>query len=80
MLTSADVISSPEVELSLLDRMGNCLGSRGQIHDNALADPLRRLNAHTQDADGLVILHPPHQGAHLGGTNIDAYNNFFHNH
>ncbi len=62
----------------LLNRMRDRLGGRGQIHDDTFADSLRRLDAHTQDADGFVILHPPHEGAHLGRSDINAYNNFFH--
>ena len=77
-LTSAEVSLQPGGLLGLLHRTGDGLRGRAQVHDDTLADALRRLDAHAQDADGLVILHTPDQRADLGRANVNASQYLFH--
>ena len=49
--------------------------SRVDIHHGALAHAGRRLYAYTQDAYTAIRLHASHDGANLGGTNINSNDN-----
>ena len=64
--------------LGFLDRLRDRLRRRRQVHDHPLADAVRWLDAHAEDADGFVILHAPDQRTDFGCANIDSYNNFIH--
>jgi hypothetical protein len=68
----------PRRGFGFLHRTRNCLGGCGEIYNDALFNSLRRLDTHAENPDGLIVLHPPHQRAHFGRTNVNAYNNFFH--
>ncbi len=67
--------------LGLLYRAGNRLGGSGQVDDGAFADSLGRFDAHPQDAQVALPLHPRDQGADLGRAYINSDDNrFVHNH
>jgi hypothetical protein len=50
----------------------------GKVHNDSLADARRRLNAHAEDAEVLIILHAPNEGANLGRAYVNAYNYLIH--
>jgi len=63
--------------LGLVDRRRDRSRQRVHIGDHPLAHPARWLDAQTQHVD-VRVADLANQGAHLGGTDIDSYNQIAH--
>ena len=76
-LTSAEVISSPEVRSAFSIERAIDWEAACQINDGAFADALGGLDAHTQDAQAAFFFHARNQGADLGCADINSNYNWF---
>jgi hypothetical protein len=55
------------------------LRRRGEVNDHAFANPIGRLDPHTENANRILVLDAPDESAYFGCANVNAYNNLFHN-